>query len=309
MARVERTTAQAAAEVIRTETVEHTNTAERVGGNLKQLADSALWLPLTGSEHTLLRKHSTGEGAWTTQVWSDGTYLGVGASVADLPAAGALRLAVGTGITARKPTTGETVYLLKASAAGSDIEVTLGDVYVHAFGFLCQSSGAHYFYVGGVYPVSVTSGGLTVTSGYTLTMTGGKVRTSTGSLETVVRGETAVDTGEDASAVAVVAYTVPEGYKATIRCWVCGEWDSDRLPVHDCQWTIKVYRDTAGDVTEYSAAVTPETIADPDLADVTITYGLSGGVVTLYKQNASETPMVFAGQMDIKLDLLEGSGV
>jgi len=141
-----------------------------------------------------------------------------------------------------------------------------------------------------------------------LDLTGIDVQTSSGSIETLERGVAALDAGADGAPVAVVAYTVPVGYKATLRCWVCGETNSTQVPAFDTQWVIKCYRKTGGNVTQYAAAVTPNDEADPTTASVAVTYGLSGGVVTLYKANTSGTAMRFSGQIVVSLDALVGAG-
>lgn len=312
MARVERTTAQAAAEVIRVESVEHANTPDRVGGNLKQICDSALWLPASGSEHALLRKASTGEGAWTSELWSDGTYLGIGAA-ASIAASGTIRLAWGASIKVQKPS-GSTATLLSLSGASGSEQISWNSSNLPNMQFSGSQSvvliSGNYmlFDIVFTHVLQLTSAGAEIGSGLELVLSGVRTRYSTETSETHAHAKTAVDEGADGSPVDVVAYTVPANTRATLRCKVCGEVDATKVPTYDSEFMIKVYR-TDGDAIEYSAAVTPDDFADPDAADIDVTYTCgAAGLVTISKQNTSTVAMIFSGEIRAEEATLVGTG-
>ncbi len=375
MAYASRTTTQAAAEVIRTETVDGANTPDRVGSNLRQLTDSAMWIPATASEHSLLRCQSTGEGAWTTTVWSDGTYIGVGATAADLPNYGNLRMSWAATATVKRPDAAAVTWLSFSGTTGAEIQ-WLGSAYLHetvlrgqtvvsihdASREIARFGTSTAFIELGAYGTVATLGALRVASGFAIRgycpesssggaliyqydrysaadrrlhigdyadleynilqaktyirfdvggsggdfyvenggprlPTGKYLGTTDDTREYSTHEELAVDTGTDASPVAVVSFTIPEGYRGLFECNV---WAGDATATaHDARFTVKATRAVGGSAVEDSATATPT--EDPDYADVAITYAVSGNSVTLYKQNTSEDALIFAGTIEAKL--------
>jgi len=214
-------------------------------------------------------------------------YVGIGSTT--LPTSGQLRLADSFYVRAYcgDDATGATII------TWADPELVIGDA-ADIDELTIASAANTYLTVNTNDRLTVNATGTTVATGTELVITGVNVRSSAETMESLSHAKIATDAGADGAPVAVVTYTLPEDYRATLKCKVVGE-NASQVPVVDAEWTIKVYRNTAGNVTEYSAAVAPA--GDPALAGVSITYGLSGGVVTLYKQNTSASALTFSGEI------------
>jgi hypothetical protein len=293
MAWVARGTAQSEAEVIRLETLEGANTPARVGANLRHLADSPLWTPSSGDENAVLRRTSTGECAWCTGVWSDGSYLGLGGSVSLLPASGRLRLAsaeTGTG----KTYEGSAAVWLKFTATAQEDSVTFGSGWARAFLEALIEVGVK---INSTQVVSFSAGRMTIESGNALRISGATVETSTQTQERHAHSYTIVDDGTDVAAVAVATYTVPENTAATLKCVVRAEVNATNVPYYWTEFSLRVYR-LDGNAIEAGTAKDPDVYADPAGADVTCTYTCgASGVVTVYAQNTSGTVMIKSGEI------------
>ena len=86
----------------------------------------AITPPTGGTAYRITYSTAGDSTAWSTAVWSDGTYLGVGASVAAIPASGAIRLDDATAI-AWKDNAGNDFDGLAHAYSGSKDRLQLGD--------------------------------------------------------------------------------------------------------------------------------------------------------------------------------------